>query len=58
MSGSDEVAVGMAHPELPHVPGIVSKRAHDVCLDRLSLSIHGVYIIDEEDNLNAAATLS
>ncbi len=58
LSGSHEVAIGMAHPKLPHVPGIVSKRAHDVCLSLLGLAIDRVDVVYEEDDLHPAAALS
>src|SRR5437763_1921958 len=48
----------MAYPELPHVPGIVGQFAHDVGLSLLGLTIDSFYILYEQDNLNAAATLS
>ena len=57
LCGTDEVAIGMAHPELSHVPGIVGERARDVGTGALSLSIHGLYVIDEQDDFNAAAAL-
>lgn len=53
-----EVAVGVAYPELAHVPGVVGYRAYNVCAGLLGSAIHGVYVIDEEDNFNAAAALS
>ena len=40
------------------MPGIVSKRAHDVCLGLLGLAIDSVYVLNEEDDLNATAALS
>ena len=58
LSGADEVAIGMAHPELPHVPGVVGQFTRDVCPGLLSLVIDSIYVLYEEDNLNAAAALS
>src|SRR5215472_9328598 len=55
---ADEIAVGMAYPELPHVPGVVSEGAHNVCLSLLGLAIDSVDVLDKEDNLYAAAALS
>jgi hypothetical protein len=53
-----EVAIGMAHPELSHMPGIVGKRARNIHLSLLSLTIDGVHVIDEEHNFHATAALS
>ena len=48
----------MAHPELPHVPGVVGQFTRDVCSGLSSLVIDSIYVLYEEDNLNAAAALS
>src|SRR6266704_2071646 len=55
---ADEVAVGMAYPELPHVPGVVCERTHDVCPGLLSLAIDSLNVVDEKDDLHTAAALS
>ena len=58
LRGADEVAVGMTHPELPHVPGVVCERSHDVCPGLLSLVIDRIDVVDQENNLHTAAALS
>src|SRR5258708_22148577 len=58
LRGAEEVAVRMAYPELPHVPGVIGKGAHNVCPGLLGLAIDSVDVVDEEDNLHAAAALS
>src|SRR6266536_1427911 len=57
LSRTDEVSIGMAHPELPHVPGIVSQWTHNVGPGLLSLVIDLIGILHEQDDLNAAAAL-
>src|SRR6266849_10542797 len=58
LSRTYEVAVGMAYPELSHVPGVAGKWAHDICPGLLGLAIDSVYVLYKEDDLNAAAALS
>ena len=58
LGGAYEVAIGMAHPELSHVPGIVGEFTHDVRLGQLGLAIEVVYVLYEEGDLNTAAALS
>src|SRR5437588_3621368 len=48
----------MAHPELSHVPGIVSQFAHNVGLSLLGLMIESFYVFYQQDDLNTAAALS
>src|SRR5579884_179204 len=48
----------MAHPELSHVPGIVSQFAHNISLSLLGLTIDSFHVLYQQDDLNAAATLS
>src|SRR5947209_3675850 len=48
----------MAYPELAHMPGVVSKRAHDVGLGLLGLLIESIDVVDEESNLHTTAALS
>src|SRR6266566_1931811 len=58
LSRTYEVAVGMAYPELSHVPGVVGEWAHDICPSLLGLAIDGIHVVYEEDDLHAAAALS
>src|SRR5450631_1174741 len=53
LSGTDEISIGMAHPELAHMPGKVCDGTHDVCLGLLSLAIDCIGILDEQDDLSA-----
>ncbi len=52
-----QVAIGVAHPELAHVPGVVCDGpcALGSCLP--GLLIDGLYIVYQQDDLNAAAAL-
>src|SRR5262249_22224342 len=54
---AEEVAIGVAHPELPHVPGENGERADDLCPSLLSLAIDIIDVLDEEDDLHTAAEL-
>src|SRR5260370_18321184 len=58
LSRTYEVAIGMAYPELSHVPGVVGEWAHYICPGLLGLVINSVYVLYKEDDLNAAAALS
>src|SRR5438876_8805438 len=49
LGGTYEVAVGMAYPELSHMPGVVSERAHDICPGLHRLVINSVYVLDKEN---------
>jgi hypothetical protein len=48
----------MAYPELSHVPGVVGEWAHYICPGLLGLVINSVYVLNKEDDFNAAAALS
>src|SRR5437588_12200122 len=48
----------MAHPELSHVPGIVSQFAHNVGLSLLGLTIESFHVFYQQVDLNTAAALS
>src|SRR6266516_1097755 len=54
---ADEVAVGVAHPELSQVPGKVCQWAYNIGSGLLSLTVDGIDALYKEYDLNAAAAL-